>query len=187
MTHDAHADLQRHLHEIIRILSMDAVPDAELDETPDRFASLLLDRFVSVPRSPIRALPTPHHARGPVVLCDLPYHALCAHHIVPFFGVAHIAYLPNEHIAGFGAFTRVVDELSRGPQLQERLVQQIADAIEADLSPRGVLVQLQARQMCMELTGHNGVSNTIAYAAHGVYDSEDLHHHAATLFAHAAT
>lgn len=187
MNDDAHAKVQRHLLEIIRTLSSGATPDAELEETPDRFASLLLDRFVSKPRSRIRTLPTPHAASGPIVLCDLPYHALCAHHIVPFFGVAHIAYLPSECIAGFGAFTRVVEELSRGPQLQERLVQQIADAIDADLAPRGVLVQLQARQMCMEMTGHNGVSNTIAYAAHGVYSGSDLHQHAATLFSHAAT
>lgn len=187
MTDDTHARLQQHIESILALLSPPNTDDEELKETPDRFASLLLDRFVPVKRSTLHALPTQTAARGPVVLCDIPYHALCAHHILPFFGTAHIAYLPDRHIAGFGAFTRLVEELSRGPQLQERLVENIADAIMTDLRPQGVLVQLQARQMCMELTGHNGVSNTIAYAGLGVYEGLHVHQHAATLFSDAAT
>jgi|SRR5690625_6640 len=187
MTDDTHAQLQTHIEAILALLSQDATVNDELQETPDRFASLLLDRFVPRQRSTLRALPTQATANGPIVLCDIPYHALCAHHIVPFFGTAHIAYLPGQHIAGFGAFTRLVDELSRGPQLQEKLVQDIADAIAQDLKPAGVLVRLQARQMCMELTGHHGVSNTIAYAARGAFAGEQMHQHAQALFADAAT
>lgn len=182
MTDDSFQTLQAHVRAMLDTLRTGPENDDELSETPQRFAELLLDRFVPQDRSVLRTLPTQAGGNGPVVIRDIPYHALCAHHIVPFFGVAHIAYLPDTHIAGFGAFTRLVDELSRGPQLQERLVMQIADAIQEDLSPRGVLVQLQARQMCMEMTGHNGISNTVVYAAHGQYDSEDLSRYAHEFF-----
>lgn len=187
MTDDSLQTLQAHVRAILDTLRTGSENDAELSETPHRFAELLMDRFVPKERSVLRTLPTQAGGNGPVVIRDIPYHALCAHHIVPFFGVAHIAYLPDEHIAGFGAFTRLVDELSRGPQLQERLVMQIAEAIQHDLQPKGVLVQLQARQMCMEMTGHNGISNTIVYAAHGQYDSNDLGRYAFEFFPPAAT
>lgn len=182
MTDDSLQTLQAHIRAMLETLRTGPEHDAELSETPQRFAELLLDRFVPKERTTLGTLPTQASGNGPVVIRDIPYHALCAHHIVPFFGVAHIAYLPSEHIAGFGAFTRLVDELSRGPQLQEQLVMQIADAIEQDLRPRGVLVQLQARQMCMELTGHNGISNTVVYAAHGQYDSNNLGRYALEFF-----
>lgn len=182
---DVHGTLQNHVQALLDALSLNSDAGTELADTPERFASLLRDRFVPVEPTPLRPLASEHVSQSPVVIGDIPYHALCAHHIVPFFGTAHIAYLPSEHIAGFGAFTRLVDELSRGPQLQERFVQQIAEAIDNDLQPRGVLVRLHARQMCMELTGHPGVSNTIVYAARGVYqemDAPQMAQHAATLF-----
>lgn len=185
-----HSTLKEHIQAMLRALSLDSRKNPELADTPDRFASLLLDRFVPVERTPLRPLDSQQVSQSPIVVRDIPYHALCAHHIVPFFGTAHIAYLPGDHIAGFGAFTRLVDELSRGPQLQEELVQEIAEAIHRDLRPRGVIVRLHARQMCMELTGHNGISNTIVYAARGAYhemDATEMTQHAATLFGHAAT
>lgn len=155
--------------------------DPELRDTPFRFAELLRERFVPQERSPIRPLPSQVETSGAIVLRDTPYHALCAHHIVPFFGRVDIAYLPDAHIAGFGAFPRLVEELSKGPQLQERLVVQIASAIEEDLKPKGVLVRMQARQMCMELTGASGQTDTIVFAARGCY-SDDVAQHAAHLF-----
>src|SRR5690625_3385495 len=158
MTDDTHAQLQTHIEAILALLSQDATVNDELQETPDRFASLLLDRFVPRQRSTLRALPTQATANGPIVLCDIPYHALCAHHIVPFFGTAHIAYLPGQHIAGFGAFTRLVVEFSRGPQLTDKLVQDIADALSHVMNTDVVMVSLPARHMCMELAGHYGAS-----------------------------
>lgn len=187
MTDESLQTLQKHIRAALNTLPTGAQNDDELADTPQRFAELLVDRFVPVERTPLSVLPTNAAASGPVVIRDIPYHALCAHHIVPFFGVAHIAYLPSAHIAGFGAFTRVVDELSRGPQLQERLVLEIADAIQEDLQPTGVLVQLHARQMCMELTGHNGISNTIVHGAHGIYAGEHLSRHAFELFSTTST
>lgn len=179
----ASADIvAQQVRELLRVLGYSSGANAELHDTPQRFAELLLDRFVRVERSVLRPLPTNAPTHGPVVLRNLPYHAMCAHHIVPFFGILHIAYLPNEHIAGFGAFPRLVDELSRGPQLQEQFVTQIADAIHNDLQPLGVLVRMEARQMCMELTGSCGPSQTVVYAAHGCFAGVEQAQHATHLF-----
>lgn len=156
--------------------------DAEVEDTPQRFAELLLERFVPQERAPIRALPSTVEASGPVVIGAIPFHALCAHHIVPFFGIVDIAYLPGRAIAGFGAFPRLVDTLSRGPQLQEKLVDAIASAIDADLQPEGVLVRVRARQMCMELTGSPCASHTVVFAARGVFAGAEVARQAADLF-----
>lgn len=89
----------------------------------------------------------------PVVLRDLPFHSLCAHHLLPFFGHATIAYVPTGRVAGLSWFPRMLRHLARRPQLQERLGGQLADAIAEALSSEGVLVRLTARQMCMEMRG----------------------------------
>ena len=156
--------------------------DAQVTDTPERFAELLLDRFVPRPRTELKALPTEDGICGPILIRDIAFHAFCAHHIVPFFGVVHIAYMPKGVLAGFGAFPRLVDELSRGPQLQERLAAQIADAIAKDLRAEGVLVSIEARQMCMELTGACAHSNTVVVAARGVYNTPEAHSLASELF-----
>lgn len=180
---EAKADLvATHVRGLLQALGYPESLEGELRDTPERFAELLLDRFVAKERSPLRALPTDAPTSGPVVLRNLPYHALCAHHIVPFFGVVQVAYLPGKTIAGFGAFPRLIDELSRGPQLQEQLATQIVDAIQEDLQPEGVLVRMEARQMCMELTGACGPSHTIVYAARGCFTGVDQAQHAANLF-----
>ena len=170
------------IHRLLSALGDDVVRDPQLHETPERFAELLFDRFIPRQTSPLRALPAEDGACGPIVVRGIPFHALCAHHIVPFFGVVHIAYMPHEHLAGFGAFPRLVDELSRGPQLQERLASYIADAISEDLDAAGVIVRIDARQMCMELTGNCGTSNTVVIAARGIYDTASAHNTANSLF-----
>lgn len=147
--------------------------DPQVGDTPERFVDLLIDRFIPRERSRLKPLPAEAGECGPIIVRDIAFHALCAHHIVPFFGVVHVAYIPSGSIAGFGAFPRLVDELSRGPQLQERLASQIADAVHEDLAPLGVFIAVEARQMCMELTGSCSHSNTVVYAARGIYAERD--------------
>lgn len=166
-------DVSETLARLLQQLGLDAAEDPHLRDTPARFGELLLDRFRPVERTPLRPFPAETTSWGPVIIRDIPFHALCAHHIVPFFGHIHVAYQPNEHLAGFGAFPRLVRELSRGPQLQERLAAQVADAIWDDLSPKGVLIRIDARQMCMELTADCGRSNTIVTASRGCFDGPD--------------
>ena len=88
-----------------------------------------------------------------VVVRDLEFHSLCVHHFVPFFGHAHVAYLPGQRIVGVSGPARLLDFYARRPQLQERISQQIADHLERVLSPRGLAVTLEARHLCMEMRG----------------------------------
>lgn len=88
-----------------------------------------------------------------VVVRDIPFHTLCVHHLLPFYGHAHVAYLPGDRIIGISKLARVVESFARDLQLQERLTVQIADWLERDLSPKGVGVVLSAEHMCMTLRG----------------------------------
>ena len=88
-----------------------------------------------------------------VVLRDIPFHSLCEHHLLPFVGRAHVAYLPKDRIVGLSKLARVVEHFSRALQVQERMTQQIGAWLEEQLSPRGVGVVLEAEHMCMRLRG----------------------------------
>ena len=88
-----------------------------------------------------------------VAVRDLEFHSLCVHHFVPFFGRAHVAYLPGERIIGISGIARLLDHYAHRPQLQERITTQIADHLEQLVAPRGVAVVLQARHLCMEMRG----------------------------------
>ncbi len=106
-------------------------------------------RGVSQERPSLERMPNP--GRQSVVLKSIPFYSFCGHHFVPFFGTAEISYIPDEWIAGLGWFSRVVDYYARRPQFQENLCAQIAEHIDADLSPCEVTVTLRTRQMCLEL------------------------------------
>lgn len=88
-----------------------------------------------------------------VVLRDIPFHSMCEHHLLPFMGKAHVAYLPMGRVIGISKIARVVDAFARRPQVQERLTNQIADKIMAKLAPRGVAVILEANHTCMTIRG----------------------------------
>jgi len=88
-----------------------------------------------------------------VVLRDIPFQSMCEHHLLPFLGKAHVAYLPHGRVIGISKIARVVDAFSRRPQVQERLTNQIADLIMAELEPRGVAVILEAQHTCMTIRG----------------------------------
>ncbi|HEX9138491.1 MAG TPA: GTP cyclohydrolase I FolE [Steroidobacteraceae bacterium] len=88
-----------------------------------------------------------------VIVRDIPVYSLCEHHLAPFFGVAHVGYLPKERIVGLSKLNRLVGVLSRRLQVQERLTTQIADALQTALKPHGVAVMLECRHMCMESRG----------------------------------
>ena len=104
-----------------------------------------------------------------VVAREIPFHSLCEHHMLPFVGVAHVAYLPGERILGLSKLARVVDYFARSLQVQERLTTQIADWLQRELSPKGVGVVLEAEHMCMSLRGVQKTgSTTVTSALHGL-------------------
>jgi GTP cyclohydrolase I len=90
---------------------------------------------------------------GIVSVTGIPFYSICAHHFLPFFGTAHVGYLPGERLLGLSKFSRVVDFYARRPQLQERLTEQVATLLEERLAPAGIIVSVEARHLCMEMRG----------------------------------
>ncbi|MDD3717022.1 MAG: GTP cyclohydrolase I FolE [Candidatus Marinimicrobia bacterium] len=93
------------------------------------------------------------NAHGMVIVRDIEFYSMCEHHLLPFFGVAHIGYIPDKKLLGISKIPRIVDMFSRRLQLQERLTQQIADTLFETLKPIGVGVVMEARHMCMQMRG----------------------------------
>ena len=149
-----------------------------LKATPKRVADAYAEFFAGVGEDAAAPLAgTISVARGPapetlpsgaVMLRDIRFRSMCEHHLLPFAGVAHIAYLPGEHVVGFGALPRVVDVLAARPQVQERLGEQIADAIHSALDASGVLVVLDASHECLTMRGGRQTAATsVTVAARG--------------------
>ncbi|MGF6823748.1 GTP cyclohydrolase I [Microbacterium sp. ZKA21] len=151
-----------------------------LKQTPQRVADLYAEFFVGVGED--AAAPLAHTisvSRGPapetlpsgaVVLRDIRFRSVCEHHLLPFAGRAHLAYLPGEQVVGLGALVKVVETLATRPQVQERLGEQIADTIDAHLDTRGVLVVLDAVHGCVTMRGgRQPEASTLTIAARGAY------------------
>jgi GTP cyclohydrolase I len=159
---------------LIRALGLDPAVEPELLATPGRVADLYAEIFAGLDPGAEPQLATfpvddaaPRARRGHddlVVVRDLPFHSLCVHHFVPFFGRAHVAYLPGRRLIGLSGVARVLEFYARRPQLQERLTSQVADHLVRSLKPRGVAVVLEGRHLCMEMRGvrKNGCFETRA-------------------------
>lgn len=142
-----------------------------LESTPKRFAQAYTEFFSGLAVDPLTHLQDTVagiSAGELVLLRDIKFRSICEHHLLPFIGVAHIAYLPAERIVGLGRFSRVVDTLASRPQLQERLSEEIADAINDGLKPRGVVVVLDAVHGCVTARGASQTeSSTVTLASRG--------------------
>ena len=150
------AAVERAIADLIRALGLEVGAEPELAGTPARVAELYAELFSGLdPGAEPELVTFPNEGGGDdlVVVRDLPFHSLCVHHFVPFFGHAHVAYLPNTKIVGISGAARLLAFYERRPQLQERLGTQIADHLERILQPRGVAVVLEARHLCMEMRG----------------------------------
>jgi GTP cyclohydrolase I len=145
--------------------------DPHLAETDRRVAhawrELLAGHFAG-PAPLLRTFPNEAGYRDALTVLDIPLYSICAHHLLPFFGRVHIAYLPGTRLLGLSKFTRLVEHLARRPQVQERLTAQVADALEGALECRGLLVLVEARHLCVEMRGvRSGASRTATVAARG--------------------
>ena len=148
-----------------------------LQETPARVARMYAEVCSGIHEDPaahlIKTFDVDHDEM--VMVRDIPLYSLCEHHLLPFFGVAHVAYIPRRGgmITGLSKLTRLVDGYSRRPQVQERLTSQVAGAIQDTLEPQGTLVVIEAEHLCMSMRGvRKPGAVTVTSAVHGVFRDE---------------
>lgn len=146
-----------------------------LQSTPSRVADAYAEFFAGVGHDPTDDLGEPvpledGRTAETVLLRDIEFRSVCEHHLLPFLGVAHVAYLPGDTVIGLGRIPQVIETLAARPQLQERLTEQIADTIERGADARGVLVVLDAAHACVTTRGARQTgSTTVTVAARGAY------------------
>lgn len=158
------------LRSYLRALGLDDEVDPHIKDTPRRVTELLHQLFSGLREDPPRPSTfevPPDERPGPVVICALPFQSMCAHHLLPFFGAIDVAYQPAKVMVGFGSIGRIVDHFARRPQVQERMIAQIADHIDETLEPDGLLIRLRARQLCMEMRGSKKSGELVSLAARG--------------------
>jgi len=141
---------------------------AGLIETPRRMAAAFAELLTPEPFK-LTSFPNDERYDELVLVRDIPFQSLCMHHLLPFHGVAHVAYLPAERILGLSKLARVVEHFARDLQLQERLTTQVADCLQEQLEPKGVGVVLEAEHLCMSLRGvQKAGARTVTSALHGL-------------------
>ncbi len=152
-------------------------PEREgLKDTPDRVARMCEELFAgfSMDTKEILAKRFKVESKDAVLERDIPFYSLCEHHLLPFFGKVHIAYIPNGEVVGISKLARTVEVFARRPQIQERMTSEIADAIMKELNPKGVMVYVEAEHMCMSMRGvKKPGSKTVTIASRGEFDNED--------------
>ena len=168
--------IEKAVREILEAIGED--PDRDgLIRTPERVANMYAEIFAGLAQDGAEQLTVSFEAGHDemVMVRDIPTYSQCEHHLVPFIGKAHVAYIPNEdgRITGLSKLARVVDTFARRPQVQENLTTQVADAIEKALQPRGVLVVIEAEHLCMSMRGvQKPGTTTLTSAVHGLFRSD---------------
>ncbi len=165
--------IEKAVREILLAIGEDPERDGLLD-TPSRVARMYAEIFSGLHDTPDRHLKTTFEADHDemVMVRDIPIYSACEHHLIPFLGKAHIAYIPGDdgRITGLSKLARLADVYARRPQVQERLTVQIADALERVLDPRGVLVVVEAEHLCMSMRGvRKAGSTTVTSAVRGLF------------------
>ncbi len=181
---------RKRIEEGVRLILEGIGEDADrpgLADTPLRVAEMYQEIFagIGVDPTPVPTVVPGANFDEMIMVKDIPLQSLCEHHLLPFNGRAHVAYIPNKdgRITGLSKIARVVDILSKRPQVQERLTTEIADTIDAALEPRGVFVMIEAEHLCMTMRGvKKPGSMTVTSAVRGLFRSdartrqEALHH-----------
>ena len=162
--------IRRAVREILLAVGED--PDREgLAETPDRVARMYAEVFQGLhidPRSPLQKVFTQKYDEM-VMVKDIRFASFCEHHLLPFTGVAHVAYIPNGKVVGLSKIPRVLDVLARRPQIQEKLTEEVADLVMEELDARGVAVVIEASHSCMTIRGvHKPGSTMVTSALRGI-------------------
>jgi GTP cyclohydrolase I len=165
-------EIGEHMGRIIEILGLDR-SDPNLVGTPERVAKMYLELFSGITEGAeptVTFFPNDERYTSMVMEKDIPFYSLCAHHFVPFYGHAHIAYVPNDKIVGLSKMPRILEFYARRPQLQERLTEQVATFLAQKLDPQGVMVVVEARHLCVEMRGvKKPGAMTVTSAIRGIF------------------
>jgi GTP cyclohydrolase I len=161
------------VREILEAIGEDADRDG-LQDTPERVARMYAEICSGLHDDPASHLTVTFEASHDemVMVRDIPLYSVCEHHLIPFIGKAHVAYIPGNdgRITGLSKIARLVDGYSRRPQVQEKLTVQVADAMERSLEPRGVMVVIEAEHLCMSMRGiQKSGSTTVTSAVRGLF------------------
>ncbi len=147
--------IAHHYKEIIKLLGEDAAREGLL-KTPERVSramQFLMHGYEQDPEEILMSARFTENYRQMVIVKDIDFYSMCEHHMLPFFGKAHVAYIPNHHITGLSKIARIVEVYARRLQVQERLTTQIKECIQKTLQPLGVMVILEAQHLCMQMRG----------------------------------
>jgi GTP cyclohydrolase I len=163
------------VRELLAAIGEDVERDG-LHDTPDRVARMWAEVASGLhedPRQHLRVTFEADHDEM-VMVRDIPLYSMCEHHLVPFMGTAHVAYIPNDdgRVIGLSKIARLVDGYARRPQVQERLTSQVADALAESLEPKGVMVVVEAEHLCMSMRGvRKAGASTVTSAVRGLFRS----------------
>ncbi len=145
-----------------------------LVETPDRIARMYEEIYGGMEEDASEHLKKRFHVDNDAMVLekDITFYSTCEHHLLPFYGKAHIAYIPNGEVVGLSKLARTVEVFARRLQLQEQLTGQIADALEKELNPKGVMVMIEAEHMCMTMRGiKKPGSQTVTIVKRGIFEN----------------
>lgn len=166
------AKLKQAVQLFLEAIGEDTTREGLLD-TPKRISEMCKEIFGGVGKDAEEHLSVTFHTEGSdmVIEKDITFYSVCEHHLVPFIGKAHIAYIPDGRVAGLSKLARTVETYARRPQIQEQLTAQIADAIMKYLKPKGVMVMLEAEHLCMSMRGVNKPgTKTVTYICRGAFE-----------------
>ena len=167
------------IRKAVRLLLEGIGEDADregLKDTPDRVARMYEEIFGGMYEEPEEHLLKTFTADSSdmVVEKDITFYSTCEHHLMPFYGKAHIAYIPDGKVVGLSKLARTVEVYARRPQIQEQMTAQIADAVMEHLKPKGVMVVIEAEHMCMTMRGvRKPGTKTLTYVCRGVFENND--------------
>jgi GTP cyclohydrolase I len=147
--------IAEHYRQIIQLLGENVEREGLL-KTPERVArsmQFLMQGYEQIPEEIIKSAMFTENYRQMVIVKDIDFYSMCEHHMLPFFGKAHIAYIPNKQITGLSKIARIVEIYARRMQVQERMTTQIKECIQKTLNPMGVMVIIEAQHLCMQMRG----------------------------------
>ena len=169
--------IAHHVRGILTALGLD-LKDPNLAETDLRVAKMYIEMFGGLAEGAepkVTTFPNEEGYSHMVMEKQIPFYSMCAHHLVPFYGHAHIAYIPRERILGLSKFARILEFYAKRPQLQERLTEQVVRYLEAKLQPLGAMVVIEARHLCVEMRGvKKPGALTVTSALRGIFHQKPV-------------